>query len=101
MTVYLSGKIIGNPDYKLDFDIAQESIEFGDFKEAGLDPDECTYFVPSRLPEGKTAVEYMRICFAMIELADVVAMLPNWSDSRGATLERDYADYIGKKIIYM
>ena len=43
----------------------------------------------------------MRICFAALEMASIVVMLPNWADSAGAKLEHDYAKYIGKKIIYL
>ena len=59
-----------------------------------------THYSPI-LPEGKTPVEYMRVCFAALEMASIVVMLPNWTDSAGAKLEHDYAKYIGKKIIYL
>lgn len=44
--------------------------------------------------------DYMEICFSMIRCADVVAFLPDWEESRGATLEHAYCAYIGKTIIY-
>ena len=55
---------------------------------------------PDILPEGMTQPDYMRICFAMIDCADVVLLLPDWKDSKGAQLERAYCEYIGKKFLY-
>ena len=38
----------------------------------------------------------MKICFAMIDVADEVYFLPDWEESGGAQLEKAYCDYIGK-----
>ena len=43
--------------------------------------------------------DYMRICFAMLESADVVLFQSGWAASRGVRLEYDYARYIGKNIV--
>ena len=39
----------------------------------------------------------MRICFAMIDVADAVVLLPDAAESAGARLERAYCEYIGKE----
>ena len=96
--IYLSGKITGNPKYKEQFDIAAQIVMEG---APWLKLDKETFFNPAELPEGKTKAEYMRICFAALEMADVVAMLPNWQDSAGAKLEHDYAKYLEKLIVYI
>ena len=38
----------------------------------------------------------MRICMAMIDSADIVALLDGWELSQGARLEAEYCRYIGK-----
>ena len=38
----------------------------------------------------------MRICFAMIDVADEVWMLPKWAASEGAAIELRYCRYICK-----
>lgn len=53
----------------------------------------------AELPEGMKPADYMRICFAMLDSADVVLFQHGWQESKGAKLEYDYAKYIGKKII--
>lgn len=44
-----------------------------------------------------TPADYMRICLAMIDVADSVVFLPSAKDSAGARLERAYCEYIGKE----
>lgn len=43
----------------------------------------------------------MRICFAMVDSADCVVLLPNANESEGAMLEKNYAEYIGKFVIHI
>lgn len=42
--------------------------------------------------------DYMRICFAMIDTADVVAFLPGYETSPGAQLELQYCFYLDKDV---
>ncbi|MCS4522383.1 DUF4406 domain-containing protein [Clostridium botulinum] len=46
---------------------------------------------PSVLPEGFPWEVYMPICYAMIDACNSVYMLKNWTDSKGAKLELEYA----------
>ena len=88
MKIYIAGKISGNEDYRKDFAEAEKRIQ-----------EICSDAVilnPSVLPEGMTKEEYMRIDFAMIDVADFVVLLDNAEDSEGADLECHYCDYIGK-----
>ncbi len=89
MKVYIAGKISGDENYK------------GKFLKAAFDLElqGITVLEPSLLPEGMTPADYMRICFAMIEAADVVVMLPDWVASRGAMLEAQWCQYVGKPAI--
>lgn len=106
MKIYIAGKISGDPDYKLKF----QDVDFNIWRGLGLasydttppryDPAlvEPVVLNPARLPEGMEPADYMRICFAMIDSADLVMFLPDWADSQGATLEMYYCKYIHKPI---
>ena len=86
--VYIAGKITGDPDYKSKFGIAAE-----DYRKKG-------YVVrnPAMMPEGMKKADYMRICFAMIDTADVVAFLPGYETSPGAQLELQACFSIDKDV---
>ena len=51
---------------------------------------------PATLPDDMPADRYMPICLAMVQAADIICMLPGWSQSRGANIELDFAKYQGK-----
>ena len=52
---------------------------------------------PAELPEGMEPKDYMRICFAMIDVADAVVFLPDAAESACARLEMAYCEYIEKE----
>lgn len=91
MKVYIAGKITGDRTYREKFQRAKKEME----KEGFI------VLNPAELPEGMLASDYMRICFAMMECADVVAFLPDYSQSRGALLEFDWCQYTGKQTMFM
>lgn len=86
--IFISGKITGDPDYKAKFEAAAQF-----YKKKGY-----TVLIPSVLPGGMLAADYMRICFAMIDTCDAVAFLPDFRQSAGAQLEYDYCLYTDKNI---
>lgn len=100
MTVYLSGGITGREDYKSEFKEAKRRIADGEICSVGIIPTSIV-LNPAELPRGLSDWQYMRICFSMIDCADVVIALLSGRESRNARLEHDYAKYIGKRIIYM
>lgn len=89
MKIYIAGRITGNPHYKAQFKATA----------AMLQEEGHTVLNPAELPEGMKPADYMRICFAMLDSADVVLFQYGWQASKGARLEYDYARYIGKNII--
>ena len=52
---------------------------------------------PATLPEGMSKADYMRVCFAMIDVADAVAFIEGFAHSDGAMLELNYCRYIEKQ----
>lgn len=91
MKIYIAGKTTGNPNYKSEFDEYAKFLE----KKTGHIP-----LNPAVLPDGMEPEDYMRICFAMIDSADVIAFLPGYQKSEGARLELAYARYIHKPYYY-
>ena len=90
MKIYIAGKITDNPDYMEQFAAAEFFL-----KQKG-------HFVmnPTILPPGFEHHEYMKICFAMIDVCDGIYLLDNWRDSTGAKMELDYAIANGKTITF-
>lgn len=86
--IYIAGKIAGQSDYKAKFEAAAQ-----DYEKMGY-----AVLNPAKLPTGLLPADYMRICFAMIDTADVVAFLPDYESSLGAQLELQYCRYIEKTV---
>lgn len=91
MKAYIAGKITGDRGYWHKFQRAQECLEDEGF----------TVINPAALPEGMRPADYMRICFAMMDSADVVAFLPDYNQSRGARLEWEWCQYVSKTTMYL
>ena len=91
MKAYIAGKITGDPDYWHKFQRAQEDLEDQGF----------TVINPAELPEGMRPADYMRICMAMMDSADIVAFLPDYAQSRGAQLEWAWCQYVSKQTMYL
>ena len=88
MKVYIAGKITGDPEYRKKFKAAATDIARGSHIPLN----------PADLPKGMRPKDYMCICFAMIDVADLVVFLPDAKDSAGARLEKAYCEYIGKEM---
>lgn len=76
--IYIAGKITGDEGYREKFRRAAETV-------SGMG---CIPLNPAEQPEGMAAQDYMRMCFAMIDIADAVLFLPDWRGSPGAMLEK-------------
>ena len=89
--IYIAGPVTGVKNYWEPFEAAEDLV-------SGLGHIALT---PTRLPKGMTNAQYMRICFAMIDSADIVLFLPRWEDSEGATLEHYYCEYTKKPHVFL
>lgn len=89
-TVFISGKITGDPNYRAKFEHAQRKLEAAGF----------TVMSPAILPSsGFPYMGYIKISCAMLDACDAVYFLPDWKESRGATFEFGRAVATGKEII--
>ena len=84
--IYIAGPISGVNKYWEAFEKAEDELTAAGF----------IALSPTRLPEGLTKSQYMRIDFAMIDCADAVYFLPGWHESPGARLEYNYCEYTHK-----
>lgn len=94
--IYISGKITGDPNWREKFLKAEKKL-------LELHPHliDAEIFNPARveLPEFATWDEIMKIDLMFLSDADYVYMLPDWSDSRGACIERGYATALNIAVI--
>lgn len=88
--IYIAGKITGDPDFVNKFKRVKDHFE------------KLGYIVlnPAELPGGMSPGDYLRICFAMIDTADLVYFMPDYIFSLGAEVEIKYCAYIGKTVIF-
>lgn len=81
--VFISGKMTGEPNYNRE--------KFFEVEEELKQEDLFIVLNPAVLPDGLKHEEYMSICYAMIDVCDMVVMLSGWEHSKGAMMERGYA----------
>lgn len=86
--IYIAGKITGDDNFAEKFRTAAEQIQA---------KRNCIILNPAELPKGMSQQDYMKLCFAMIDVADEVYFLPDYIDSNGAQLEFNYCLYTRKK----
>lgn len=94
--VYLAGKITGDENYKEKFEeVERKLIE----DHPALAKAEI--FNPAKmvLPDFATHEEIMTVCFMFLRKCDVVYFLPDWKESRGACMERGFANALDITII--
>lgn len=90
-TIFISGKITGDENYREKFGQAAGVLE-----EKGYIP-----LSPAILPEGLSYGAYMRICAAMLIECDGVLFLPDWIESKGAREEFINAHTNGKRLMML
>lgn len=104
--IYIAGPMRGYENCNFDaFDSARDAItEAGDIAISPADMDRLYEGWGKYAPEGleftlEDCKRFMRRDLAVIEECDAIYMLIGWEQSKGATLEKAYADYLGLKVI--
>lgn len=91
MRIYISGSMASCMNvYRKKFAEVQEMLE----------ADGHIVINPATLPIGLDSDKYMPICLSMIDGADAIYLFNNWENSRGALLEKMYAEYQGKEVLF-
>lgn len=93
ITAYIAGKVTGEPRHTC-------SMKFGTLQKTLMSGGYTTIVPLDIVPPDSDWPAAMRICIAALMTADVLHLLPDWSDSRGARLERDIALRLGIPIVY-
>ena len=92
MRIYIAGKITNDPNYQRKFADAERKLL--EWKTVDvINPAK----IGATLPELRHE-EYMKISFALIDMADTVLFLDGWEESCGASQEMGYAIATGKEI---
>lgn len=91
MTIYISGPIRGEKDYKRKFGQAEERLKRNGF--ITVNPARMNYSGLSREQMLEIDLEFLRLC-------DYIYMLKGWEKSRGACMEYGFARAVGKLIYF-
>ena len=95
MKIYISGAITNNPNYKEDFERAEDYLQREYQNDEIINPA----LVNSFLPKSTSHKEYMRMSFCMLDMCDSIYMLQGWEESCGANRELGFA--LAKDMIIM
>ncbi len=85
LRVYISGAISNNPNFKLQFELAEASLRSQGFEV--INPAKMN----DVMPESATWREYMDITLDLLKICDIIYMLDGWEASKGAQVEFNYA----------
>lgn len=101
--IYLSGRVSG-----LAFYDAYESFTAGEkavrdiLKKRGIGQYDFTIVNPLSLPSIQHSwADYMIRDLMLLKECTHIAMLPGWQDSKGAIVEKSFAEGMGIEVIYL
>ena len=92
--IYISGKITGTDDYIERFEVVERKLI-----EQGYETCNPAQML-SLLPTSTTHAEYMHVSYALLDICDGIYLMDGWKDSKGATMEYDYALEKGLMVLY-
>ena len=103
MTTFISGPMTGYGDfnYPLFHKVARQLAERGElFYSPAHHPVMGYELEPPEPDEAMSWEYYMRESLKMLLKCDSILMLPGWEWSRGASIEREFADVLKMPITY-
>lgn len=94
MRIYISGPITNNQNYMEDFERAERRLK-EEYPDAEIiNPAKISQLLPKSFSWG----DYMAICIPLVFRADIVYLLEDWENSKGACLEKEIAEQCDKTI---
>lgn len=93
MRIYISGKITGLDNYKENFMRAEVALR--SYGHIVINPCKMGDIYPDL-----EWIDYMHLDMTLIQRCQAVYFLANWKQSKGATIEHEYAKRIGKELLY-
>lgn len=97
MKIYIAGKVTGMPAYETGHKFGYAATKL---KQEGYEVISPIQLCSCLNGQNFEYEDYIKICFAAIDICDAVFMLRDWKESPGATREHERAKELGKKIIY-
>lgn len=85
--IYLSGPVSGHENYVKEFNKAEAEVR-ALYKDVEIINPANLRFV---MPQKATWNECMKVCLDLLNMADMIYMIPGWKDSPGACMEYGYA----------
>ena len=92
--IYISGAITGTDNYIERFARAERKLIEQSYE--AVNPAQML----SLLPISTTHKEYMVVSYALMDICDAIYLMNGWKNSKGATMEYDYALEKGLTILY-
>lgn len=83
--IYLSGPITGIPNYKKDFEAVEAELLIKGYRKI-INPASLEDVIVNGDYE-----DYMEVCIKLLDMSDIVILLPGWEKSAGANREYGYA----------
>lgn len=94
--VFLSGPMTGVSDYKERFDRLHTDLLGSGEGYSIINPARIFADLPYDTEYG----DFIKLSLRLIDTCDTIYMMKGWETSRGARLEREYAEICGKEILY-
>jgi len=95
LKAYISGKITGLKEEVYYKNFERLEIKYNKLNFNAYNPVKMVPF-----KEGKTWIEYLIDDIKLLLECDVIVMMSNWKDSKGARIEHNIAFELGLSIIY-
>lgn len=95
--VYIAGKITGTEDYIERFSKAEAYLNDNGYQGRVVNPAKINAGLP---PESTSYQDYIHIGLSMLRTCDTIYMLKGWEESRGASLELQYAITLDYQVLY-
>lgn len=105
-SIYVSGKITGDPDYRNKFAVVAQTLRFQYPNATVFNPAREFRDIAAKLERSGADKEVAHdilvdFCIQILKDCDTIAIMPDWTDSKGAIAEVDAALRAGMKVVWV